>query len=222
MHKPGKSIIIVISAVVLLMALNLKTHAFIHVNNIVEVFGDEEDSGKQQIESYVISGASSFIQAHSYVNLLLNEYELSGTQPFNFNNALEYTESAISLLESATNRYVNAKTLGAALGYNQQKINLFKSFDYDGFIEANQLNKDIAKEVKKYLIAGDITGIYRKAADDITGILDTLYKIREILKGNAKPDITLFWKLLQQYSQGALFGNYSTLIGTAVLDKQIR
>ncbi|NIM10624.1 MAG: hypothetical protein GTO45_01420 [Candidatus Aminicenantes bacterium] len=222
MNHGKKFLTAALASLVLILVGNINIQGFVCINNIVEVFGDEEGSGKQQIESYVISGASSFLQAHSYVNLLLNEYELSGTQAFNFNNALEYTESAISLLESARNRYVSAKTLGAGLGYNQQKIDLFKSFDYDGFIEANNLNKDIAKEVKKYLIAGDITGIYRKAADDITGILDTLYTVKEILKSSVKPDITLFWKLLQQYSQGALFGNYATLIGTAVLDKQIR
>jgi hypothetical protein len=222
MHKIGNPIIIIITTITLLLGVSQKTHAFIHVNNIAEVFGDEESTGKQQIEGYVISGASLFLQSHSYANLLLNEYELSGTQTYNLTSALELTENAISLLENARNRYLNAKTLGEGLGYDRQKIELFKSFDYDSFIEKNHLNKDIAGKVKKYLVAGDITGIYRKAAEDIAGILDTLYTIRETLKSNAKPDITLFWKLLQQYSESALFGNYATLIGTTIIGKQAR
>jgi hypothetical protein len=212
-----KMFTIIFSMIALIVFLNTEINAFIHVNDIVPVFEDPDGQKKQEIENHVISGASFFLQAQSNANLLLNEYELSGKQPFNCVKSLEYTETAINLLENARNQYVNAMGIGESLGYSPVKIDRLKFFDYDGFITETRLNKDIAKKVQGYLSSGDIVGIYRQAANDIMDILNTLYSIRESLKINEKPGIHLFWKLLQQYSESSLFGNYATLIGTTVL-----
>jgi hypothetical protein len=198
--------------------MNTNVHGLIWSNDIVPVFDDNEGLKKQEIETHVISGASFFLQAQSYANLLLNECEISGTRSFNFKQSLEYTEIAINLLVNARNQYVNASGIGESLGYSAVKIASLKSFDYDAFIIENQLNKDIAKKVQGYLRSGDIVGIYQQAANDITAILNTLYSIGESLKGEEKPDIHLFWKLLQQFSESSLFGNYATLMGTTILE----
>ncbi len=215
--------IAVISVVLLFTALSTQQNfAFICVNDIVPIFGDEGGEKKQEIENHVISGASLFLRAQSSANLLLNQYELSGTQPFNFTEAREYTETAISLLENARVQYVKAKQGGEETGYNTQKVELFKSFDYENFITVNRLNKDVAEKVRGYLGKGDITGIYQRAADDIGGILTTLYNIRDSLGNDVKPDIKLFWSLVQQFSTASLFGNYTTLMGTTVLNNSGR
>jgi hypothetical protein len=60
-------------------------------------------------------------------------------------------------------------------------------------------------------------GIYQKNIANIVGILDSLYFIRDQVKSGNKPDITVVWKLLQQYSEAALFGNYATMMGTTIL-----
>ena len=212
-----KTSLIILAVVALIVFLNTNVNGFIWSNDIVPVFDDDEGLKKQEIESHVISGASLFLQAQSYGNLLLNEYELSGVQPFSCERALKYTETAITLLDNARNQYINAMGIGESLGYSSIKIYRLKSFDYDSFINENQLNKDIAKKVQGYLSSGDIVGIYQQAANYIMEILNTLYSIRERLKVGEKPTIHLYWKLLQKYSESSLFGNYATMMGTTAL-----
>ena len=212
-------LISVISALVLLALFNTQQiQAFVSANDIVPVFGDDDAQKKQQIEYYVVSGTSLFLQSQSYSNLLLNEYELSGNQDFNFNVAVGYAEKAISLLENSLNQYKKAKETGEIIGYNPQKINLFKSFDYEKFINYNGLNGVIAQKVQSYMQSGDILGIYQQNIDNLTGILNTLYTIKDNLKKGLRPEIELFWNLMQKISESSLFGNYSTVIATAVLD----
>lgn len=212
-----KTFFIILAIIASLVFLKTSIHALLWVNDIVPVFEDPDGQKKQEIETHVISGASFFLQAQSFANLLLYEYELSGKQSFNNEKALQYTETAINLLENARDQYVSAMGIGESVGYSAVKIPRLRSFDYNAFIIENRLNKDIAKKVQGYLSSGDILGIYQQAANDITAILNTLYSIREALKVGEKPGIHLFWKLLQQYSESSLFGNYATLMGTTVL-----
>jgi hypothetical protein len=215
--KSGK-LFAVISALILVTSLNTQILAFVYCNDIVRTFNDESGVRQQQIEGHVITGASLFLQAQSQANLLLNEYELSGSQPFSCTVSLEYTEKTIALLENARDEYMKAKENGEAAGYNPEKTSLFKSFDYDAFIADNRLNKDIAKKVRDYLRTGNILGIYQQTIDDLSGMLDTLYRLRDNLRAGVKPDIKLFWTLMQQFSGASLFGNYSTLMGITILN----
>lgn len=212
-----KMFTIIISMIASIGFLNTNVHSIIHNNDIVPAFDDPDGQKIQEIENHVISGASLFLQAQSYGYLLLNEYELSGKQLFSCEKSLKYTETAINLLENARSQYVSASGIGESVGYSAVKIDRLKSFDYDAFIIENRLNKDIAKKVQGYLSSGDIVGIYQQAANDIIDILNTLYSIGESLRVGEKPGIHLYWKLLQQYSESSLFGNYATLMGTTVL-----
>ena len=141
-----KMFTIIFVMIALTVFLKTNVHGFIWSNDIVPVFDDDEGLKKQEIENHVISGASLFLQAQSYANLLLNEYEVSGSRSFNATKSLEYTEMAITLLENARNQYVNALGIGESLGYSPIKIARLKSFDYDVFTIENRLNKDIAKK----------------------------------------------------------------------------
>jgi hypothetical protein len=212
-----KTFFIILAIIASLVFLKTSIHALLWVNDIVPVFDDGEGLKKQEIESHVISGASFFLQAQSYASLLLNEYELSGKQPFSVEKALKYTETSINLLENARDQYVSAYGIGESVGYSVVKISRLRSFDYNAFIIENRLNKDIAKKVQGYLSSGDIVGIYQQAANDITAILTTMYIIRKSLKINEKPGVHLYWNLLQQFSESSLFGNYATMMGTTVL-----
>jgi hypothetical protein len=212
-----KTFFIILSVIASMVFLDIGVHAILHNNDIVPAFDDPDGQKKQEIESHVISGASLFLQAQSYANLLLYEYELSCKQPYNCVRSLQYLETTINLLENARDQYVSASGIGESVGYSAVKIARLKTFDYDAFIIENRLNKEIAKEVQGYLSSGDIVGIYQQSANDISAILNTLYSIKESLKVDEKPSINLFWKLLQQFSESSLFGNYATLMGTTVL-----
>jgi hypothetical protein len=216
--KSKKTFFAVLFAVITMLAASSHIHGLIFVNDLKPVFVDDEGQKSQEIERNVTTGASLFLRAQSQSLLLLNEYELSGIQTFNHKKALEYVENAIKLLEEAWTRYLNAGALGKNLGYYPVKLNVLNTFDYDGFILENQLNKDIAKRLQDYLNRGDIVGIYQQAADDIEAILITLNSIKEHLKAGIKPGSSLFFKLFQQYAESSLFGNYSTMMGSAALN----
>ncbi len=206
---------ILLTAFVLLLCLNAYTFVVLNDLNCSFTEGPE----KILIEDNVVSGAAHFLYSKSYADLLLMEYEKSARQSFNYSLALEYVEKAIAELEASKDNYVRAAEIGQKIGYIEVKQPWFKEFDYDSFIVENNLNKETAGVVKSYLEKGDVLGIYGHTIDNIDGILTTLITVRDQVKVTQKPGITIFWKLLQQYSETALFGNYSTVMGTSILTK---
>ena len=191
------------------------TYALIYCNDLNCIFS--EGSEKLLIEDNVVAGAIHFLHSKSNTDLLLMEYEKSARQAFNHAQALEYTEKAIAELEAAKVNYARAVEIGERTGYIEKKQAWFKEYDYDTFISDNKLNKEIAGMVKGYLINADILGVYKHSIDNIDELLTILYSIRDKVKVNEKPGISIFWTLLHQYSETTLFGNYSTRIGLDIL-----
>jgi hypothetical protein len=202
-------------AILCLLAINIPAYSVIWHNDLNCIFTECPD--KASIERHVVIGSVYFLESKSNAELLLMEYEKSALQSFNCALALEYTEKAISGLESAKANYLEAKNTGERIGYIETKTGWFKEFDYDRFIIDNSLDKEIAGRVKTYLVKTDILGIYGKAIEDIDKILITLGNARNQLQQGKRPGIQVFWALFQQYAEAALFGNYATMMGMNVL-----
>ncbi len=187
---------------------------FVVMNDIVPVFPEKD---RDKIESAVIEGAVHFLQAKSYSDLLLQEYEKSGKQAIDYAAALDYAAKAIAELEAAKKEYRESMAAANLAGYVAEEVQRFKVFDYDSFSTQKDLNKEIMTLVKSYLAAGNIIGAYQENMNNIGKILATLETIKEKIEVNITPDISLFWQLLQQFSQAALFGNYCTAAAAAIL-----
>lgn len=187
---------------------------FVVMNDIVPVFQEGE---RDKIEAAVIEGATRFLQAKSYADLLLQEYEKSGKQPIHYPAAFGYAEQAMTELETAREEYMKAIAAGIKAGYVDETIAKFKIYDYDMLAAEKEMNNDIMSAVKTYFSSGDILGAYRQNVTNIDKILSTLQLIKEKLAVDATPDISLFWQVLQQFSKAALFGNYCTMTAAAVL-----
>lgn len=187
---------------------------FVVMNDIVPVFHDGE---RDKIESSVIEGAVLFLQAKSYADLLLREFEKSGKQAIHYPAAFGYAEQAIGELETAKDEYMKAIAAGTRAGYVDEIIGKFKVYDYDMLSAEKGLNNDIMSSVKAYFSSGDILGAYRENVTNIEKIISILQLIKEKLAVNVTPDISLFWQLLQQFSTASLFGNYCTMTAAAVL-----
>jgi hypothetical protein len=200
---------------ILIIILTVQLGAFVCLNDVYCAFSEGVE--KTQIETNVIAGAGHFLQSKASADLLLYEFEKSANQPYQIALSLEHVERAIAELTAANGNYTTAATMGKAVGYIQVKTTWFKSFNFDQFIEGNKFNKDIAAQVKNYLSKCDIVGLYEKNIDFNHDILNSLYAIRDSLKANKKPNLTIIWKLLQQYSETALFGNYATIMGSTIL-----
>ncbi|MCK4764155.1 MAG: hypothetical protein KAW12_18290 [Candidatus Aminicenantes bacterium] len=192
----------------------MTVEAFVVMNDVVPAFPQQN---REKIEAAVIEGTIRFLQAKSYADLLLKEYEKSAKQALDYTAALDYAEKTITELETAKREYETSIAVGSRAGYAAGNIQRFKTFDYGQFESGKELDNHLMTAVKSYFSAGDILGAYQENIDNIDGILTVLQQIREKLKENETPDIELFWNLLQRFTRTALFGNYCTMTAAAVL-----
>lgn len=199
----------------LISSFVLNLNAVIAMNDLECIFSENPE--KSLIKDNVISGAIGFLLSKSYSDLILMEYEKSAKETFNYPAVLDHLDKTISALEGSKESYIKAKEIGERLGYMENKISWFKGFNYDEFISTNKLNNDIALKVKSYLSKSDVIGLYQENINNITDILNTLYYIKSNVSSNVKPDISVMWKLLHQYSEALLWGNYSTMMGGKIL-----
>ncbi len=168
--------------------------------------------GKSEQNDLIIEGTSLFLQSNSDVLLLLNEVEVAERMAFDFDYAFKLTESAIFKLEKARVHYLDAINFGKIICDEKGDVESYAKFDYESFAEKNHLNKEIMAEVSELLKKGDVTGVYEKSINDMDSILSTLKEIKKGILIKVKPDIKLFWSLLQQYNILGLYGNYATLV----------
>jgi hypothetical protein len=182
---------------------------YIYANDTDPIFQGPE---RGSISDLLVNGAVGFIDSNCEALLLLREYEISSNAPFSIANALLRTENALNKLEESRKSFSDALKLGETCGYVKTYRDMLIAFDYDAYIREEKLNSEIANSVACYLKKGDVLGMYRKNIDNIDELIETLKNIQSILRNNAKPDISIFWRLLQKYSISKLYGNYMTVL----------
>jgi hypothetical protein len=207
-----KKIIVLFTVLVVFFPL----YAFIELNDIVPAFPLEVQG---PIESAVIEGAVQFLQAQAEANLLLAEYEKSGKSAFNYAAALSHAEKAIGAVEKSIAAYDQAITFGKDSGYRDEVIQKFKTFNYNSFASGKALNKDVMEVVAAYFTGGNILGVYQQNVEYLGEILITLNLVAEKCAAQQVPEVSLLWRLLQQFSGTALFGNYCTVTATTVFSQ---
>jgi hypothetical protein len=185
--------------------------AYTYLNAVIYLNYPPCDDKSEQ-NDLIIEGTSLFLQSNSDVLLLLNEVEIAEKMAFDFEYAFKLTESAIFKLEKAKAHYLDAMNFGKIICDEKGDGESYAKFDYESFAEKNHLNKEIMAEVSELLKKGDVTGVYEKSVNDMDSILSTLKEIKKGISMKQKPDIKLFWSLLQQYNILGLYGNYATLV----------
>ncbi len=197
----------ILIAAILSTVFNL--YGYMVLNDTDPVFQGPE---RGSISDLLVNGAVGFIDSKCEVLLLLREYEISANESFSITNAILRTETALNKLEEARKYYSDALKIGEACGYVKTYRDMLIAFDYDAYISEEKLNSEIANSVSFYLKRGDVLGLYRKNIDNIDELIEILKNIKSTLSNNAKPDITVFWSLLQKFSISKLFGNYATVL----------
>ena len=195
---------------ILIAIFSTHTYGILYGNDIKDAF---PIGVQKELDGYLTSGASNFLLSESQAMLLLNEYEISDNG-FNIQVSLDYAKKALSLIEVSKTGFLNAKTLGIKAGVDGQKAIVLKSVSYDTITTG--MNSIVAEKLLKYFKSGDVIGIYSENLDNISKIQETLTYIISILEQGKKPGLDTYWKLYQQYSEAALFGNYATVIGRTV------
>jgi hypothetical protein len=201
--------------IIALLAFSLKIYAFVWANDLECLFSENPE--KTILSENLVNGSIHFLKSKQYADLLLYEYEKSALPGYNFFPSLDHIEKALYELNSAKTKYREAITIGKRIGYNEAKVNWFKSFDYDSYSTMNNLNAGTAQRVKNYLIKNDVLGIYQHCIDEVDEIVNTLNLMKDKARSGKQPEITLYWRLLQQYAEASLFGNYATMMGGTIL-----
>ncbi len=199
----------------LILMLAASLHGLLFHNDLIGAFPEGVD--KIQIENNVVEGAVHFFTSKSHADLLFKEYERSSVNELDKTQALVHVENAIAELQLSIAKYQTAADTGKRIGYNQEKLQWFKNFNYGQFAAEHHLNEKIAADAMDYLSKMDIVGIYRKNIDNLSDISATLQEIHGILQNGGKPGVPILWTLVQQYSETLLFGNYATMMGASVL-----
>ena len=111
-------------------------------------------------------------------------------------------------MQKAGETYKSLVAAAKETPYDPDVIAKLIMFDYDTFRETNGLNKDIFSRIKKYLVKGDVTGLYVLLAADMAWIIEQLQTVKTGLDARTMPGISLLWRLNQKYGESLLGGQY--------------
>jgi len=203
--------------VVALLSAVFSLYGDMVLNDTDPVFPEND---RRAISELLVSGAAGFIDSNCEALLLLREFELSSNSSFSIANALLRTENALNKLEEAMKNYSEALKIGENCGYEKTYRDKLVDFNYDTCIIEEKLNSEIANAVAYYLKRGDVLGMYRKNIENIDELIGILKTIQNSLRNNEKPDIAVFWSLLQKFSMCKLFGNYATVLSTKAFENK--
>jgi hypothetical protein len=168
------------------------------------------------IPGMTVNAASNFLQSNADALLFLNEVEISEINGFNFVRSRDLIDSAIEKLEKTRANYDRMVVIvdgpGGPPCDKMVADGKLLTFDYEGLVAREGLNKEIMSLAAAYLLKGDIAGVYKKMLADVDLILADLYAMKDMLKKEAQPGLDSCWMLLHRYSDAILFGNYVTLV----------
>ena len=197
------------------MSFSYLVMGLITFNDIVCAFTPSLE--KATMQEKMISASTKFLSSYSVALQFLAIYEAASQKELDYSSSISDIKKTLAELKQAQALYEEAKQIGVYLGYNELKRSNFTFYSYDKAILENNLNSELAGEVRMYLERMDIIGIYQKNIANIEEIKTIIDTIEIELKENRRPAIQLVWKLLQKYSHAILFGNYATIMGGEIL-----
>lgn len=160
------------------------------------------------IENYVLKGAGYFLNGYADTLLFLNTVELAKLEGPQYDRLARIITDAAEDMENAYATYAALEQEAAQAPYNPGVIRQLEMFDYNGFMEKNNLNPDIFKKVEAYLSKGNIRGVYHYLYTAVESILQVQYRVKVAVEAGKSPDVADLWILNQTYSEALLFGQY--------------
>ncbi len=188
--------------------------AFVYANHSCLAYNDcEMGEGARaagpSIGGLIIEGAGYFLKSQSHILMLLNNLELSTLSGPDYPGMQALVNNALDNMEKAGETYKSLIAAAKETPYNPVVIIKLTGFDYENFEKINGLNKDIFTRVKKYLVKGDVTGLYILLESDMASIIRQLKAVKTSLDVGTLPGISLLWRLNQKYSESLLTGQYT-------------
>jgi hypothetical protein len=171
---------------------------------------------ESQAESFIIDGASYFLQSQADIFLLLNESEIGLKHGFNLEQAMLLVDSAMTKLQLSMENYRQAHKLFEATVINEEWKQKLKTFDYAQLTAERHLYKEVMMRVAAFLGKGNVTGLYRQMVNHLGKISRTLGKLQKIIREGNLPGMESLRTLYQQYTDFMLAGYYTSLVFSEV------
>lgn len=194
--------------------ISVNNFGALFMNDVINGLGGSEQD-KSQVEYNIIMGASSFFDSYSNVVLLMKEYE-NYNKNFNMILIKTYTDQAILFLNDSIDKYTVSLNVSERIGNNENMSTRLDKFDYDTFIEKNNLNGCVGSRVRDSMISGGVIEVYRQNIMNLKSLQKLLSEVKSKIQIGKNPSINLLWILFDEYNKTALYGNYTTRIGQEI------
>lgn len=200
--------VVVITVFVIYCIFNSISYARIAFNwrECIETTGCID--GITNANTYIIESTGNFLTAHSTYQAFLNRVEIAEFNGCNYNELRSILYNAIEKMEKAKAAYSNFKNVADKMPKNPDMIDKLIKFDYDHFRINHGLLEPIFVSVKALLSKGDINGLDTLALSNMDSIIIKLYEVKISVEKDQLPDISLLWRLNQDFATTHLFGQY--------------
>lgn len=213
--KIGKAAIKLGLFALILLSLNFNAFSLIIAN-----YGDKnyDDSGLKtsSINSLIIEGAGNYLTAYSDYLLFLNRVELSSENNPGYDEMQTFLNRCLEKLQKAKTAYQSLDQNTVSTPYNPEMIYRLIFFNYDLFQWERGLNPSIFKDVKKYLITGNVNGIFDRLLSVTGTLILKVTAVKDMVDAYKFPDLNSIWRLNQLFSETLLFGQYAAEVFQAV------
>jgi len=172
--------------------------------------------GTLSMEILLIDGAGYFMKARSNVQAFLYMFELQDMKSIDYIKFDRLVNKAFIDIIIAGLTFEALIEVAEATPYNLNVIEQLNRFDYDTYLNENDLNPFIFGIVRDYLEKGDITGTFKYLYQRLKEIRQMLLIIRESTTENLLPELTICWKLNERCAETTLFGSYIARIFKAI------
>ena len=205
---------ILVLFVCVLLTLTVNLNAFMAGNESCTAFsGSQCDTGGRgtgtpTIGWLIAEGGGYFLESNSHMLLFLSKFEFSEITGPDFKALQESLDAAIDSMEKAQKTYFQLKDVAALTPYNPEVTLQLIEFDYARFQEENELVPVIFEKVKKYLITGDVRGVYSEFYSGTGQILETLTTLKKDIDAGVLPKLSSLWRINQKFSEVKLFAQY--------------
>jgi hypothetical protein len=216
-HKQQIFMVLMVTFTAFLFVLNV--YPFIKLNGAGSGYGNGEGESPgiqsyeyQSIEYYIMAAGTYYLEANTRVQTLLKLVEQQEIQGIDYSEMQSVVNRALNYMQMARDTYAQLIRKAEAAPYNDVFLAKLKDFDYVSLEAKNSLNPILFDLVRLYLQNGDITGMFKRTYSDVTGMMELLVKIREVVSRYGLPDISLFRQLNEKQALSSVFGSYAARV----------
>ncbi len=163
---------------------------------------------EEPIGDLVVDGAAVYLNAYSGYLSFLNRVELSERNGLDYGEAGKMLDSVLEYVGTAKETYYRLVLKAESTPYSPAVSAQLAEFDYNGYSRAHRLDRDIFKDVERYLKNMDVTGTYIYTYLAVKEVEDMLLTVKWEVTLKNQPDLERLWIINEKLARTLIFGQY--------------